>query len=78
MANAGTDQSVTEGDTVTLDGSSSSDPDETTPTYSWALTTGDGTGVTLSSATAAQPTFTAPDRAVGYTLVFTLTVSDGP
>ena len=44
-------------------------------TYSWALTGDpDTTGVSLNSATAAMPTFTAPSTET--TLTFTLTVTD--
>lgn len=72
VAKAGPDQSVLQHATVTLDGSSSFDPDGTSITYSWTQTS--GTAVSLSSATAAQPTFTA---AAADTLTFSLTVSDG-
>ena len=77
-ANAGTPQTVNEFDPVTLDGSGSTDPDGTTPTYSWAQTS--GTTVTLSGATTAAPTFDAPDVMAVNTpevLRFRLTVSDG-
>lgn len=75
-ANAGTDQSVSEGDAVNLDGSASSDPDGDGITFSWTQTA--GTAVTLSDATASQPTFTAPDvTPSGETLTFQLEVSDG-
>ena len=78
-AAAGVNQSVDELSAVTLDGSSSFDPDAgTTLTYSWSQTA--GTMVTLSSTTVAQPTFDAPDvTAVNTpeTLTFRLTVSDG-
>ena len=71
-ANAGPDQSVTEGDTVTLAGSGT-DPEGQTLTYAWTPPS----GVTLSDATAAAPTFTAPDRTADYTLTFSLKVNDG-
>ena len=71
-ANAGPDQSVNAGDTVTLAGSGT-DPDGQTLTYAWTAPS----GITLSSATAARPTFTAPDRTADYTLTFSLVVNDG-
>ena len=72
VADAGPDQTVPVGTTVTLDGSGSYDPDDDPITYDWALTA--GPGATLSDATAVKPTFLAD--AVGE-LTFTLTVSDG-
>jgi hypothetical protein len=79
VANAGNAQTVDELSSVTLDGSTSSDPDAgTSLTYSWSQTA--GTTVTLSSTTSSQPTFDAPDvTAVNTpdTLTFQLTVSDG-
>lgn len=72
-ANAGPDQTVVVGAQVTLDGSGSSSPHGAIG-YSWAQT--GGPSVTLSNASAAQPTFTAPASAT--VLTFTLTVSDGP
>lgn len=74
-ANAGSDQSVNEGQLVTLDGSLSSDSDNDPLTYSWTQI-GGLTPVVLSDATASQPTFTAPTVAVGgETLTFELTVT---
>jgi hypothetical protein len=73
IADAGDDQSVTAGTTVTLDGSASSDPDGNTPlTYGWAQT--GGLSVTLSNSSAISPTFTAPSSAT--VLTFTLAVTD--
>ncbi len=74
-ADAGPDQTVTQEATVTLNGTGSSDPDSgDTITYSWAKIS--GPNVTLSNATAASPTFTAPSSAENYALVFQLTVTD--
>jgi hypothetical protein len=78
-ADAGPDQSVSQGSSVTLDGTGSSDPDSgQTLTYAWTQTA--GASVTLSSSTAASPTFTAPTLVIGdtdETLTFQLTVNDG-
>lgn len=72
-ANAGTDQSlVTPGATITLNGTGSTDPEGDSLTYAWTQVS--GSAVTLSSSTAASPTFTAPSGPV--TLVFGLTVTD--
>jgi hypothetical protein len=73
-ANAGLDQTVLEGATVTLNGSASTDSDGTIAAYSWSQTA--GPSVTLSSASAAQPTFTAPLVDSATALTFTLTVTD--
>ncbi len=74
VANAGVDQTVSEGSLVTLDASASNDLDaEDTLTYLW---TAPG-GITLSSSTAIKPTFTAPEVSMDTSYIFTLTVSDG-
>jgi LmbE family N-acetylglucosaminyl deacetylase len=73
VANAGSNQTVQPGATVTLNGSGSSDPNRKTLTYQWTQT--GGTAVTLSSSTAVQPTFTAPSSP--GTLTFQLVVSNG-
>ncbi|MEE3361532.1 MAG: Ig-like domain-containing protein [Pseudomonadota bacterium] len=77
IANAGPDQAVDAGSTVTLSGSAT-DPDGQTITYVWSQTA--GSAVTLSSTTAASPTFTAPAMAIGdpdIILTFSLIVNDG-
>ena len=74
-AAAGADQAVDEGATVTLDGSGSSDPDGDNLSHAWTQTA--GPTVTLSSTTAASPTFTAPDVTTATALTFRLTASDG-
>jgi hypothetical protein len=73
VAVAGPAQSVASGAAVTLNGSGSSDPNKLPLTYAWTQTA--GATVTLSSATAAQPTFTAPTGPAALT--FSLVVSNG-
>ena len=75
-ANAGSDQSVTEGDTATLTGAGSSDPDTgDSLAYVWTQTGGTPT-VTLAGAATATAIFTAPEFAMNMNLTFTLTVTD--
>ncbi len=71
-ADAGAPQTVNPGDSVTLDGSASSDPNGDPLTYHWTQT--GGVTVMLSDATSISPTFTAP--AASGMLTFTLTVTD--
>ena len=80
VANAGPDQSVASGDTVTLNGSGSSDTDGTIASWSWARTGGTrGSTVTMTGANTARPTFIADTLSPGarnITHVFTLRVTD--
>ena len=80
VAEAGDPRSVGSGATVQLDGSGSTHDSCTTVTYAWTRTGGNGGSVTLSSASAERPTFTADTLADGdpdVTHTFTLTVTDG-
>ena len=73
FANAGADQTVVEGQSVTLDGSASYDPDGQSVTYAWSAPE----GVALSDPAVADPTFVAPDVTGDTTYTITLEVSDG-
>jgi hypothetical protein len=74
-ADAGPDQVVAPGETVTLDGFNSTDADDGIVSYLWHQT--GGGGVTLAGVGSIQPTFIAPNVGVnGETLIFQLTVSD--
>ncbi len=72
IANAGPNQTVSFGSHVTLDGSSSTDPDGNPLSYVWTQTS--GPSVVLDLTGPARPTFTAPTSAA--TLGFSLTVRD--
>lgn len=75
-AAAGADQTVDENTPVSLAGGGSSDPDGDALSYSWTQTY--GTGVVLTGADTATPSFTAPFVIPGGgDLAFQLTVSDG-
>lgn len=76
IADAGPDQSVPAGSTVTLDGSASYSPDGYTPlSYSWQQTA--GPSVVLTGANTAKPSFTAPASASELTFVLVVIDSQG-
>jgi hypothetical protein len=73
VAYAGTVQMVTEGESVTLDGSA--EPEDTIISWSWEQT--EGPDVALSDSTIQKPEFTAPEVWwEGESLIFELTVTD--
>lgn len=73
-ASAGPDRQVSVGSPVQLDDAGSSDVDEDSLTYSWALKRPSGSRAELDNPASPMPSF-IPDRAGSYTA--TLTVSDG-
>ena len=75
VANAGPDQTVSEGTMITLNGLNSTDPNNGTLSYLWQQI--DGPAVTLSNPTSPQPGFTAPQVGSGaVSMRFKLTVTD--
>jgi hypothetical protein len=74
VANAGADQTVDVNTTVTLDGSTSTDPDNNIVSYQWQQT-GGGSPVNLTNANTAVAQFTSPGTD-GSVLTFELTVTD--
>lgn len=75
VADAGADQNVPTGTTVTLDGSASADPDGNLISYAWTLDTRPGgSAATLADAASPRPSFVA-DRSGTY--VASLVVNDG-
>ena len=71
-ADAGADQTVSGGQTVTLDGSGSSDGEGAIATWQWSHES--GPAASLNGGDTASPTFTAPNTAGA--IVFELTVTD--
>ena len=74
VARAGSDQTVTAGARVSLSGAASSDPDGSVVRYAWTRIS--GPSVSLSGATTADASFTAPTVTTHTTLEFRLTVTD--
>jgi len=74
-ADAGDNQTASSSDTVVLDGSSSTDPNNDPLAYQWRQTV--GPQVTLSGAQSLTATFVAPVVAATTMFTFQLTVNDG-
>jgi hypothetical protein len=75
-AHAGSDQTVSEGALVTLEGAGSSDPEGAPMTYHWAQLAGPSVALDLTDPV--HPTLIAPSvPAGGAAITFQLTVSDG-
>ena len=72
IADAGDNQNVDEGDTVTLNGSGSTD-DDAIAAYAWSSET---PGLGLTNAETATATFTAPEVDATVEIILTLTVTD--
>ena len=75
-ADAGSDNVVDENQVVQLDGSASSDSEDSSLTYSWQQVDSSGYTISLSGATTATPSFTTPYVETTTDLVFQLTVTD--
>ncbi len=74
-ARAGSDQQVNPGDTVILDGSASSDPDDGPLSFVWSfVSVPNGSSATLTQSASARPSFVAD---VAGTYVVRLIVNDG-
>jgi len=74
IANAGADQNVDQGVSVTLNGTGSTDPEGGLPAYYWLQTS--GAPVTLDNPGSAQPRFLANTGGTSASLIFRLTVTD--
>jgi hypothetical protein len=73
IANAGPDQTVNENTVVTLDGTSSYDPEGETVSYTWAAPP----AISLSDVHSENPNFTAPEISENTSYIISLVVSDG-
>ena len=76
VAQAGDDQTVGEGDTVTLSGSAT-DPDGDPITYTWSQTGPATPRITFANASAPSTTFEAPSVTGDTTFILVLTADDG-
>jgi chitodextrinase len=74
VADAGKNQTVSQGERVTLDGSASWDPDGAIKSYLWKQVS--GATVHLDNSNAARTKFTAPEMKKSTKLEFELTVAD--
>ena len=74
-ADAGDDQTIPEGSTVTLDGTASDADAEDTLTYLWSHNS--SLSITLDDTTAIDTYFTAPNVSEDTPVEFTLSVTDG-
>ncbi len=75
VAEAPAVMAIRAGATLVLDGSASYDPESDQLSYIWQQT--GGPALSLSNSFAKQPTAVVPLSALGQTLIFKLTVSDG-
>lgn len=75
-ADAGPDQTATAADTVALNASNTTDPDDEFDQLGFDWRQSAGPGVELEAADTAQPSFTAPDVETERTLQFVLVVTD--
>ena len=74
IANAGESKTVNSSDTVTLDGSKSTDPDGSIASYLWKQVA--GPPVTLNGPNTVSPSFTSPNVTSDTKLTFDLTTKD--
>lgn len=76
ISNAGANIQAQNGETVTLSGCQSNDPDHSVITYSWVQT--QGPAVTLDNNAICNPSYIQPTYQIGdEPIIFELTVSDG-
>lgn len=75
-ADAGADRTVTVGEEVSLDASGSASPGEEAPSFTWGLSTPDGSTATLSTTSGENTSFVA-DVAGSYEVVLTVTNAGG-